>query len=1042
MKTTTVRLNNTPVILSIVIIYLHLLAATNSIEPVESAVDYYYTRTREHPNHLRISEDFKNNYVDDIQHESYINGTKWVYYKAHQVFPSTYDELVFETIDKIFRHRLSPFYIHHYDNDEDKRQSSDFRIVSKQMCARDLLYLVDKLHHSSSSSSKSTTTTTSDKFYNQKHQPETISPELGAFFDSYARPEAGILMGNTYWVGAYEQCVTRHIFDLVDATGNRQPHKQSASSAAASQQLVGGAMSPKATAATEHKQQVVSFKGRYCVASIKSPKWDKMIEQRKQKSANYFKTKQQYDDYSKLFRLQLGICLPDSCDSSSLSRHQEELSMLTKYALDSMSDRFADYTLNDLYCLPDETSPLRQWSSSAIGFLVLVGLWMLSVFLATLADICEFVNLSSTSDEETLEAKQQQQKVTNSDKRNANRTSKTTTKLVGWLSLRANYRKLMHVSSNETTAAQPAPSEKRTGASSSNTSSCSDTSSSSTAASAANTSSSSGDDDESLTADNTSNVQSERRTKQHQAHDPADSQQQQQQHADNQEVQVNLRFLNAFKVMIMFWIVNGHIMLLMIQTAKNILDSDALLNGLMHFLIGATFGVDLFFTMTGFLTAYLLFNSGHALKMKPATWLYLTFHRYWRLAPMYLLAFWFSRSVMQLLGSGPLWDYGTSALTYRGLCNQESWWYPLTLTSNLHGLFEECMITSWYISCDMQFWLVSPIFLHLLAHHPKGGWLVSLATIAASSHTRYQSILSESAARYDELVQPRADIFMRVSHDLPALYTHPHHRISAYIVGLLAGHYVYMIKSGAWRSSLIYFGASTTTVGVEATTNSNSKAVISSNQSVQQQQQDRHQPKVAATYGQQRLAQQRKNLLAYVGLVLFLLMAFVSYLLSHYFPTNWLKYAREISAYAYAVDHLMMSFGASLVIVAMCLGQWPTLVRWLSHPNWTRLSKINYALLLLQCEAIYFQIFRFEQVPMAGTRELINILFNLLVTLYPLAFVVTLFFEFPLANVEKLLLGGGGGSKKGNKNKAHIQADNKNVAKRVETHQTQNFKED
>lgn len=146
-----------------------------------------------------------------------------------------------------------------------------------------------------------------------------------------------------------------------------------------------------------------------------------------------------------------------------------------------------------------------------------------------------------------------------------------------------------------------------------------------------------------------------------------------------------------------------------------------------------------------------------------------------------------------------------------------------------------------------------------------------------------------------------------------------------------------------------------------------------------------------------------RSALAYAGLSLSLMMGFVSYFLANYFPSELLHLARPIAAIAYSVDHLAMSVGASLVLVSMCMGQWPSVERFLSHPNWTRLSKLNYALLLLQCEAIYYQIFRHEHVPVAGTVELVNILFNLLATLYPAALAVTLVFEFPLANLEKLL---------------------------------------
>lgn len=893
-----------------------LIIALLALTPTEAdAKEYYYTRTRSDPNHLRVSEELKNRYTEEVKYESKINGTKYEYYKS--TLSMNQDELIFETIDKIFRHRLSPFYIHHYDTDEDRKRSFDDKIVSNEACARDLMYLVDKLPK------RNLNNFDRDNTFTNLDDEDHLSPELSAFFDSYARQESGLLMGNTFWVGSYDQCINRHIFELTSSTPRRAP------------------AGDQYATSSNSDQQVVSFKGRYCVAALKSPLWESGASAKKIRAKNYFKTQRQLDNYSKLFRIQLGICLPSSCDSSSIERHFDEIRLLSTSMLES---RFNHYELFDLYCLPDESSALRSWSGSALYFLIFFIAWLSLVLIATFADLLGLIDTSKESAKKQSLARKRPSKLH---------------MVAEWFSLSANYSKLMKVSSEDEAEAKMA----------SKTSSLAK-------------------DERSPPADSAPGGSSEQVHKPNAPAKPAKDQ-----------IKVNLRFLNAFKVLIMFWIINGHIMLLMIQTAKNILNSDALLNGLMHFLIGATFGVDLFFTMTGFLTSYLIFNSGQAFRMRPVTWIYLSFHRYWRLAPLYLLTFWFSRSVMQLLGSGPLWDYGTSSITFRGLCNHESWWYPLTLTSNLHGLFEECIITSWYISCDMQFWLVSPIFIHLLAKKPAHGWILSIATIIMSSKVRFDSIMSDQSARYDELVQPRADIFMRVSHDLPALYTHPHYRISAYIVGLLAGHYVFMIKSGRWKSSFLARDSAISSdqqvrVGdllPESQLDAATGAKITATQTMAK-------PQPA------RLNQRRRAHMAYLGLFFFLTMSFVSYILSQYFPASLLKHARTIAAAAYAIDHLIMSIGASLVIVAMCFGQWSKLVNFLSHPAWTRLSKMNYALLLLQCEAIYYQIFRYDQVPVAGTRELINILFNLLVTLYPAAFAVTLAFEFPLANIEKLLV--------------------------------------
>ena len=909
--------------------------------------DYYYTRTREDPNHLRVSEEYKNQFVNEHKYESRINGTKYEYYKKSSIAMS-HDEIVFEIIDKIFRHRLSPFYIHHYDNDDDKKRSSDLNKVSPEVCARDLLYLVDKLP-------KRSHLLRDHQNVKSNQDEEYTTPELTAFFDSYARQEAGLLMGNTFWVGAYDQCVNRHIFDLTDAQDQFGFKQRTTISTVG---IPGGT-------SKDQDQNVVSFRGRYCVSSLKSPIWDNKIKNKRDIARNYFKSERQFQDYSKLFRIQVGICLPDSCDSNSMERHSDEIKLLTTAMLEP---RYADYDLVDLYCLPDESSPMRQWSSSAINFGIFVAVWLVAIALATIADLFEFVDTMAEdkSCSRTVEA-------------STSKRPTLTHLLVCWFSLRANYMKLMRINDEDNEKRRQQREHSHLEKSSK----------------LIEHDESALKKDEEVRKDKLGSNRDDKFER-----DTNTSERNKTEPEKEQQLQLNLKFLNAFKVMIMFWIINGHIMLLMIQTAKNILNSDALLNGLMHFLIGATFGVDLFFTMTGFLTSYLLFNSGHAYKMKIPTWLYLSFHRYWRLAPMYLITFWFSRSVIQYMGSGPLWDYGTSSLTFRGLCNHESWWYPLTLTSNLHGLFEECMITSWYISCDMQFWLVSPIYIYLLAKSPVNGWLVSLATIFASSKVRYDSILTDKSARYDELVQPRADIFMRVSHDLPALYTHPHFRISPYIVGLLTGHYVYMVKTGQWKSILLY---QVRQQQQNACSSSNEANLVSGSEQSSEIEESKP-SKRGCPENEKAKCQRIRNTLAYAGLFLFFVMSFVSYLLSHYFPAALLEHAKTIAALAYSIDHLVMSIGASFIIIVMCFGQWSKFVKFLSHPHWTRLSKINYALLLLQCEAIYFQIFRYEQMPVAGTRELINILFNLLVTLYPLAFLVTLVFEFPLANIEKLLL--------------------------------------
>lgn len=687
---------------------------------------YRYPRRRFDRGHLRVSEHFKSGHIEDKPHTFISNETNTIYKyfenDSEASKPITYDHLVFETLDKINDHRLSPFYIFTYDNDDDRRRSSDPNIVSQYQCRRQVNYLVKNLKLSvEATTSKATKHQRRYTDDGSNYKDQTTTPELAAFFDSYAKQESGILLGNVFWTGDHQECTHRHIFDLD-------------------------------TSDTNNAKDVIDFRGRYCVASLKSPKWPELAQDRLAKKMNFFKSDKQRRDYSKLFRLQLGICLPKSCDSNSLASLHDEIKLLTTSKLESP---FKDYDLFDLYCLPDETSPLRQMDASATLFCYFICFWLLLTVWATYKDV-------TASNKGILTDKGERE--SNNSRRKG---PSTLDKLVQIFSFRVNYNKFMHVEQRHQQQQKPLKERHQHQQQQQQQQQ--------QVHSTINANHKDQQPDLIAANNNTANNSTGKQVQ------PASQQQQQQMivgsestttpttvdntcsndNTNNNNNQLDLRFLNAIKAMAMLWIVNSHIMLLTAQTTKNILDCDTLLNLLIHFFIGGTFGVDLFFTMTGFLAAYVLFNKGQAFKMKPAVWCYLFFHRYWRLAPMYILAFWFSKSVVQHMGSGPLWDYGTSNITFRGLCNQESWWYPVTLTSNLHGIYDECMITSWYISCDMQFWLASPLIIYLLAKSPRWGWSFSGALIVASCALRFQEIYSSPAANYLEMVRPRADVFRR-----------------------------------------------------------------------------------------------------------------------------------------------------------------------------------------------------------------------------------------------------------------------------------------
>lgn len=63
------------------------------------------------------------------------------------------------------------------------------------------------------------------------------------------------------------------------------------------------------------------------------------------------------------------------------------------------------------------------------------------------------------------------------------------------------------------------------------------------------------------------------------------------------------------------------------------------------------------------------------------------------------------------LGSGPFW------ISYYSVDScAAGWWRNLLFVNNLNShMYDQCMVWTWYVANDMQFFLVSPLFLVLLA---------------------------------------------------------------------------------------------------------------------------------------------------------------------------------------------------------------------------------------------------------------------------------------------------------------------------------------
>ncbi|CAH1987780.1 unnamed protein product [Acanthoscelides obtectus] len=138
------------------------------------------------------------------------------------------------------------------------------------------------------------------------------------------------------------------------------------------------------------------------------------------------------------------------------------------------------------------------------------------------------------------------------------------------------------------------------------------------------------------------------------------------------------------------------------------------------YITSAPLAVDTFFYMSGFLLAYHYFKIKHSsalVQVKSIPLLYI--HRYLRITPAVLMLYLSCMYLLPYLGSGPFYDEFVKQLMSSCRTN---WWSFLLYIQNYSNYDNLCLTHTWYLSADMQMFLLSPIVMIPLAiglHHGK-----------------------------------------------------------------------------------------------------------------------------------------------------------------------------------------------------------------------------------------------------------------------------------------------------------------------------------
>ncbi|CAB4011959.1 nose resistant to fluoxetine 6-like [Paramuricea clavata] len=266
--------------------------------------------------------------------------------------------------------------------------------------------------------------------------------------------------------------------------------------------------------------------------------------------------------------------------------------------------------------------------------------------------------------------------------------------------------------------------------------------------------------------------------------------------------------LYGLRVMSIFWIILGHVYAFS-AIDGNVENIFVLLGKVENFsmtVISNTYpAVDTFFFLSGLL---LMYNVMKILKNNNGEihWGKLYLHRFLRLTPTMMFVILFVVQLEPFVDKGPLWQRHVDEQK----CDNY-WWTNLLYISNFYPtnfLVDGCLLWTWYLSVDMQFFVITPVIIYLCYRYGYRGvfgtsvFLGTASIICIAVITKHYDIHSMANS------MPRASPSSKME-EFNYLYIKPYCRIHPYLVGLVVGYFMhkraFRAKQLNWPFAVIFW---------------------------------------------------------------------------------------------------------------------------------------------------------------------------------------------------------------------------------------------
>lgn len=244
--------------------------------------------------------------------------------------------------------------------------------------------------------------------------------------------------------------------------------------------------------------------------------------------------------------------------------------------------------------------------------------------------------------------------------------------------------------------------------------------------------------------------------------------------------------LHGLKAISMIWVILGHTCIICFKYSDN-MEFRRLIQKEFFFqtIINGAFSVDTFFFVSGLLVSFLYFRTNAKGKLDPLSkgrnkfiggvlhFLGLIFYRFARLTAPYLFVLGVTEVAMKWFNYNSVFE--VPALDHENC--PKYWWRNLLYINTLFPVEQMCMLWSWYISDDSQFYVIGAIILIVATRHFKSA--ASLLTVIAVS-----SWITTGYIAYSNSHLPGTDDPMAL---FDKIYDKPWTRLGPYFIGMCAG---------------------------------------------------------------------------------------------------------------------------------------------------------------------------------------------------------------------------------------------------------------